>query len=142
MALPWQPLIVLLLINTASAQSRSAKADTPLAWQPWLVGFTAVIVFLFIVFFAMIIKKVLHGKNKETDDSCLGLNTEERSKDIEMLGTNSCPGERNKETDDSCLGLNTEERSKDIEMLGTNSCPGERSKKAGDSSRDLTIEER
>ncbi|XP_078280286.1 uncharacterized protein LOC144607371 [Rhinoraja longicauda] len=110
MGLPWQPLIVLLLISTANAQSRSAKADTLLVWQPWLTGFTAVIVFLFIVFVAMIIKKVLHGKKKETDDSCLGLNTEERSKDVEMLGTNSCPAERSKKTGDSSRDLNVEER--------------------------------
>ncbi|XP_051894262.1 small integral membrane protein 24 [Pristis pectinata] len=88
----------------------AATANTSVVWQPWMTGFTAVTVFLFIVFAVMIIKRTLCSKNKETEQSSTNLINNERSRDIEMFGTSLTLDVRNKETEESSTSSNSEER--------------------------------
>ncbi|XP_067824804.1 small integral membrane protein 24-like [Heptranchias perlo] len=78
MAFPCRALVVLLLISAVHAQDGGAKANTTVGWQPWLVGLTAVTVFLFIVFAALIINRVLCTKKEEPDRFGTNLNPDER----------------------------------------------------------------
>ncbi|XP_039421965.1 small integral membrane protein 24 [Corvus cornix cornix] len=65
---PLQPLsLLVLLVLTATAQG---QADTgPKVLQPWLIGLTAVVVFLFIVFVMLLVNRLwnLRRRRKEND---------------------------------------------------------------------------
>ncbi|XP_063771529.1 small integral membrane protein 24 isoform X2 [Pseudophryne corroboree] len=58
---------LLLVISTNAQQDvrQASPADSPRVLQPWLLGLTAVTVFLFIVFILMIINRVWCKKDKE-----------------------------------------------------------------------------
>uniref|UniRef100_V9LDB0 Transmembrane protein C19orf77-like protein n=1 Tax=Callorhinchus milii TaxID=7868 RepID=V9LDB0_CALMI len=68
MAFTSPALLLLLLLGAAHAQSGGAKADTVAVWQPWLVGLTAVIVFIFIVFSMLILNRLLCKKKGELEN--------------------------------------------------------------------------
>ncbi|XP_072262471.1 small integral membrane protein 24 [Pyxicephalus adspersus] len=61
----------LLLVVCTTAQkdvSRASSSSNSRVFQPWLLGLTAVVVFLFIVFSLMIINRLFCKKNKNEYD--------------------------------------------------------------------------
>ncbi|XP_019369247.1 PREDICTED: small integral membrane protein 24 isoform X2 [Gavialis gangeticus] len=65
-------LLLLLLAASSQAQDGAMKGTTSGSHelQPWLVGLTAVVVFLFIVFLLMIINRVLcYKKHRDEEDT-------------------------------------------------------------------------
>ncbi|XP_072925592.1 small integral membrane protein 24 [Hemitrygon akajei] len=89
MAFASRILIVLLLTSAVSAQN---DGNSVVTWQPWLTGFSAVTVFLFIVFASMIIKRTLCARENEEH------------------GTNPDKGRRNTGNDDSSSNSSIEKR--------------------------------
>ncbi|XP_067410339.1 small integral membrane protein 24 [Emydura macquarii macquarii] len=67
--------VLLSLIFIASSQAQGAVQGTTSGsqmLQPWLVGLTAVVVFLFIVFVLMIINRVWCYKKRRDEEEPLG----------------------------------------------------------------------
>lgn len=64
---PLQPLsLLVLLVLTATAQG---QADTgPKVLQPWLIGLTAVVVFLFIVFVVLLVNRLWNLKRRREEN--------------------------------------------------------------------------
>ncbi|XP_059848374.1 small integral membrane protein 24-like [Hypanus sabinus] len=91
MAFASRILIVLLLTSAVSAQN-ATDGNSAVTWQPWLTGFTAVTVFLFIVFASLIIKRTFCARENEEH----GINPEK--------------GRRNTGNDDSSSNSSIEER--------------------------------
>uniref|UniRef100_A0A8C3R8U1 Small integral membrane protein 24 n=1 Tax=Cyanoderma ruficeps TaxID=181631 RepID=A0A8C3R8U1_9PASS len=63
---PLQPLsLLVLLILAATAQGQAGTG--PKVLQPWLVGLTAVIVFLFIVFVMLLVNRLWNLRRRRLD---------------------------------------------------------------------------
>ncbi|XP_041278536.1 small integral membrane protein 24 isoform X2 [Pyrgilauda ruficollis] len=64
-----QPLSLLLLLVLASTAQGQAGTG-PKVLQPWLIGLTAVVVFLFVVFVVLLVNRLwsLRKKRKENDN--------------------------------------------------------------------------
>ncbi|XP_016397750.1 small integral membrane protein 24 [Sinocyclocheilus rhinocerous] len=59
-------IIISASICQAQAGGQRASSDTAkVTLQPWLVGLTAVVVFLFIVFVLLIVKRLFFKKDKD-----------------------------------------------------------------------------
>ncbi|XP_006027246.1 small integral membrane protein 24 [Alligator sinensis] len=73
-------LLLLLLVSSSQAQDGAVKsiASRSRQLQPWLVGLTAVVVFLFIVFLLMIINRVLCYKKHRDEEDTQGQQTDTR----------------------------------------------------------------
>ncbi|XP_030365663.1 small integral membrane protein 24 isoform X3 [Strigops habroptila] len=68
----WQPpSLLVLLVLAATAQGQDGTGPKEL--QPWLVGLTAVVVFLFIVFIVLLVNRLwklrMHRKQGSLQDS-------------------------------------------------------------------------
>ncbi|XP_062888308.1 small integral membrane protein 24 [Mobula hypostoma] len=102
MAFASRILIVLLLTSAVSAQSGGSSV---VAWQPWMTGFSAVTVFLFVIFASLIIKRAFCAKENEEH----GTNPDKgkRSGDVEMSDTGIYSWARNTEKDDSSPDSNS-----------------------------------
>ncbi|XP_043576666.1 small integral membrane protein 24-like [Chiloscyllium plagiosum] len=97
MAFHCRVLIALLLLYL-NAQAGAAKTTSSGAWQPWLIGLTAVTVFIFIVFVLLIMNRIFCTKNKNQGDSDNNHSGGDEcvKQDIELL-----PEDRNKNQKDS-----------------------------------------
>ncbi|XP_048470301.1 small integral membrane protein 24 [Rhincodon typus] len=83
MAFHCRVFLALLLINAVYAQAGAAKATTNGSWQPWLVGLTAVTVFIFIVFVLLIMNRIFCTKNDKHDQPAIELSPGDRNKNHE-----------------------------------------------------------
>ncbi|XP_069073430.1 small integral membrane protein 24 [Pleurodeles waltl] len=67
MASSYPILMALVLLASAEAQQANRATGTTRVLQPWLVGLTAVVVFLFIVFVLMIVNRLWCKKKRHED---------------------------------------------------------------------------
>ncbi|XP_048416018.1 small integral membrane protein 24 isoform X2 [Stegostoma tigrinum] len=79
MAFHCRVFLALLLINAVYAQAVAAKAATNGSWQPWIVGLTAVTVFIFIIFVLLIMNRVFCTKNDKHHQPDMELSPDDRT---------------------------------------------------------------
>ncbi|XP_048416017.1 small integral membrane protein 24 isoform X1 [Stegostoma tigrinum] len=94
MAFHCRVFLALLLINAVYAQAVAAKAATNGSWQPWIVGLTAVTVFIFIIFVLLIMNRVFCTKNDKHHQPDMELSPDDRNKNQEDSDSNrsACDG--------------------------------------------------
>ncbi|KAG9270097.1 small integral membrane protein 24 [Astyanax mexicanus] len=79
--------IFLLLVSTCQAGTGGLRAGTEekVIMQPWLVGLTAVVGFLFLVFFILIVKRIFFKKDRNDDEMLRGFEGfDNKALDIEL----------------------------------------------------------
>ncbi|XP_054661626.1 small integral membrane protein 24 [Grus americana] len=86
-----QPLsLLVLLVLTASARGQAGTGPKQL--QPWLIGLTAVVVFLFIVFVLLLVNRLWQLRRRRKQD---GLQDTQGTGRLERAGRTNPAAEKN-----------------------------------------------